>query len=87
MNGTGTTHTIRTARNGCDALDFISVGDALDIDGVRLLCVILKRTTCDYRLRRAEMLLAVKLSNADNLSFVEAFPGGENILTRIALRP
>ena len=82
MDGTGS-----TARNSCDALDFISVDSAFDIDEVCLLCVILRRTTCEARLRRAELLLAVKLTNAGNLSFVEAIPGGEDILTRIALRP
>lgn len=87
MDGTGTTHTMSTMRNRCDALDFISVGDAFDIEGVRLLCVILNRTTCEYRIRRAASLLVAKLSNARNMSFVEAIPGGEDILTRIALRP
>lgn len=72
MDDTGTTSTMNTARNSYDALDFIPTGDALDIEGVRLLCVILNRTTCEYRLRRAESLLAEKLSNADNLAFVEA---------------
>lgn len=90
MDDTGTTNITSTARrNRCDALDFISVGDndSDDIEGVRLLCVILNRATCEVRIRRAELLLAGKLSNAINVSFVTALPGGEDILARIALRP
>jgi hypothetical protein len=86
MDGTGNTHTMSTARNSCDALDFISVDDAFDIEGVRLLCVILRRTRCEHRIRRAESLLTAKLSNARNLSFVEAIPGGEDILKRIGVQ-
>jgi hypothetical protein len=83
MDATGNTHTMITVRNSFDALDFVSAGDAVDIEGVRLLCVIIRRARCEHRIRRAESFLIAKLSNARNLSFVKAIPGGGDILMRI----
>lgn len=87
MDATGNTHISNTTKNSCDALDFISVGDSVDFEEVRLLCVILRRTTCEHRIRRAKALLTVKLTNVMNLSFIQSTPGGMDILTQIGMHP
>ena len=82
MSETGTTVVYSTANNTYDALSFINDNNMTNTDDVRLLCIILKRSSCVWRRRNATRMLMLKLKDRANLDFFLEYPGHTEVFSR-----